>query len=173
MPGDGRCPGRNRHGAAYPHGSADLPYLPIASSPGFVSRPYVGAQSVAERHAQPVGQGESFPPDPFLGRPFGIGDRHRFDLYPIADQQRPGEVPISAMRADLLGDLRPVSGATGTAIAKRFLDACCAILALQEAEERRCIEDVHAASSVVADTRRSARSSPTKSKPVRSARTRS
>ena len=53
------------------HGSADLPYPPIASSPGLVGRPYVGVQSVAERHAQPVGQGEPFPPDPFLGRPFG------------------------------------------------------------------------------------------------------
>jgi hypothetical protein len=66
--------------ATYPHGSADLPDSPIASSPGLVSRPYVGVQSVAECNAQPVGQGEPFPPDPFLGRPFGIGDRHGFDL---------------------------------------------------------------------------------------------
>src|SRR5450755_1666706 len=153
------------------HGSADLPYPPIASSPGLAGRPYVSVQPAAERHSQPVGQGETFSPDPFPGRPFGIGDRHGFDLYPIADQKRPGEIPISAMRADLLGDLRPVSGATGTAIAERFLDGCCAVLSLQESEERRCIEDVHAASSVVADMRRSARSSLTRSKPVRSART--
>ena len=49
------------------------------------------------------------------------------------------------MGTDLLGDLRPVSSATGATIAERFLDGCRAVLALQESEERRCIEDIHAA----------------------------
>ena len=54
------------------------------------------------------------------------------------------------MRANLLRNLRPVSGAAGATTPERLLDFSRTLLALQEREQRRRIEDVHAASSAAA-----------------------
>jgi hypothetical protein len=59
----------------------------------------------------------------------------------------------------------------GTAGAQAGLDGRGAVFSLQECEQGRGVEDVHAASSAIACRRRSASSSPTRSKPERSSRT--
>jgi putative flippase GtrA len=67
-------------------GSADLPD-PVGASPGGVGRPYLGVQAIPECEAEPVGQGESFAANPSLGRPLGVGRRHRLDFEVVGSQQ--------------------------------------------------------------------------------------
>ena len=123
-------------------GSADLSYPP-AGSPCLIGGPDVGIQRVAECHAEPIGERQSFncPPP---GCPLSIGGRHHrlSTCDPVADEQRSGQVPVTAMvrgylrHPQLAAPQQPAPDSASYAHPRPAL-------ALQEREQReRGIEDV-------------------------------